>query len=120
MLRTYFRGHAAYYEPLTGFWRYCDTGEVVAGAETAKLNSRENMTRACPFCDRKPTPEGYDACIGFLPGVYSACCGHGVTPSYVVWENGVVTDGLGVDGRRDVVSLFGGLVRTEAASGRLG
>ncbi len=26
-----------------------------------------------------PTPEGYDACLGKLPDVVYACCGHGIT-----------------------------------------
>jgi hypothetical protein len=29
-----------------------------------------------------PTSEGYDACLGFIPGVESACCGHGVEEPY--------------------------------------
>lgn len=32
----------------------------------------------CPKCKEPPTPEGYDACIGYVEGVTSACCGHGV------------------------------------------
>ena len=49
-----------------GQWVYEDTGEPVFGE------------RACKRCGEKPTPEGHDACLGTLPGVVSACCGHGV------------------------------------------
>ena len=35
-------------------------------------------TRACRRCGRAPMPEGYDACLGYVAGVTSACCGHGV------------------------------------------
>lgn len=34
--------------------------------------------RPCARCGRPPTPEGHDHCLGILPGVTSACCGHGV------------------------------------------
>ncbi|HVM30743.1 MAG TPA: hypothetical protein VM305_08275 [Candidatus Limnocylindrales bacterium] len=40
--------------------------------------------RACPKCGQMPTPEGYDACLGHLEGVTSACCGHGVEDKYEV------------------------------------
>ncbi len=109
MARAYFRGHPAYYDFDWEAWFYCDTGELVFS-----LENRFRDSRPCTFCGQLPTPEGYDPCVGEVPGARSVCCGHGVTPSYVVWENGVLTDGLGVDGRRDVVSPFGDLVRTDA------
>ena len=31
----------------------------------------------CEECGLKRTPEGHDACLGELPGVMNACCGHG-------------------------------------------
>lgn len=38
----------------------------------------------CAFCDRTMS-DGPDACLGFLPGVSHACCGHGgVTEAFVV------------------------------------
>ncbi len=33
--------------------------------------------RPCGFCDKPFTPEGHDACLGTLPDVLNACCGHG-------------------------------------------
>lgn len=33
--------------------------------------------RPCRRCGRVPTTEGHDACLGKLPNVWSACCGHG-------------------------------------------
>jgi len=33
--------------------------------------------RACPVCGLRPTPEKHDGCLGELPGVRFACCGHG-------------------------------------------
>ena len=38
--------------------------------------------RPCVRCGQMPTPEGYDACLGYIPGIESACCGHGVEESY--------------------------------------
>jgi len=48
----------------------------------------ENEKRPCVRCGCMPTPEGYDACLGFIPGVVSACCGHGVEDGYVLKEGG--------------------------------
>lgn len=31
----------------------------------------------CKHCKKTRTIEGYDGCIGFLPNVMNACCGHG-------------------------------------------
>lgn len=42
--------------------------------------------RPCPKCDRPPTPEGYDACLGLIPGATSACCGHGVHEPILMME----------------------------------
>lgn len=32
---------------------------------------------SCGECGLRPTIEGHDACIGTLPNVMNACCGHG-------------------------------------------
>lgn len=37
-----------------------------------------SVKRPCVRCGRMPTPEGYDACLGYIPNVKSACCGHGM------------------------------------------
>lgn len=46
----------------------------------------DNNFRPCPRCGKLPTPEGYDACLGHIPGARSACCGHGVKEGYILWE----------------------------------
>ena len=33
--------------------------------------------RHCGYCKKPKTKEGHDACIGILPNVMNACCGHG-------------------------------------------
>jgi hypothetical protein len=47
----------------------------------------------CPECGSQPTPEGYDACLGKLPGVKFACCGHGREQGYIKFKNGRVIRG---------------------------
>lgn len=65
---SYDRGHPTHYDGIA--WRFDDTGETADGS------------RVCVRCGRQPTLEGHDACLGSLPGVISACCGHGVEPPY--------------------------------------
>jgi len=48
-------------------WVYQDTGEPITGQ------------RRCRRCSQLPTPEGYDACKGYIKDVSSVCCGHGVS-----------------------------------------
>ena len=57
------RGHKIYYNGSE--WLYCDNDKPL-----------EEM-RPCARCGKKPTAEGYDACLGYIEGVESACCGHG-------------------------------------------
>jgi hypothetical protein len=51
------------------------------------------FTRECPACGLKPTPEGHDPCLGTLPGVQYACCGHGLERGYIMFENGTIVRG---------------------------
>jgi len=53
-------------------WVYTDNGQPIDGR------------RACSRCGRRPTEEGYDACLGFIPRAVSACCGHGVEKGYTI------------------------------------
>ena len=41
----------------------------------------------CKRCGRMPTKGGHDACLGELPGVQFACCGHGIEHGYMVFDN---------------------------------
>ena len=43
-----------------------------------------DIDRPCKKCGKMPTKEGYDACLGYVEGVSSACCGHGVEEPYVI------------------------------------
>ncbi len=65
------RGHKIIWNPKKDDWFYADTGELVT-----------NIDRPCIRCGEKPTKEGHDACLGNLPNVKFACCGHGVKEGY--------------------------------------
>lgn len=65
MITAYSKGHEIYYDSTN--WRYSDDNTVY------------DDSRTCKRCGRAPTKEGYDACLGYLEGVTSACCGHGVS-----------------------------------------
>lgn len=43
--------------------------------------------RPCPFC-HKYSINGMDACLGKLPGVRYADCGHGLEQGYILFNNG--------------------------------
>jgi hypothetical protein len=65
--RSTHRGHKIAADA-AGLWRYCDNGQPVSG----------DPSRSCGHCGRPPTAEGHDGCLGTMPGVTNACCGHGV------------------------------------------
>jgi len=73
MITGYSRGYPIVY--LNGRWVYADNGIPI-----------EQEERPCARCGKIPTKEGHDACLGTLPGVVSACCGHGVEEPYTVYE----------------------------------
>ncbi len=66
------RGHPIE-ESAPGVWVYTDTQTPVS----------EWPDRPCGHCGLANTPEGHDACLGTLPGVSNACCGHGGPGAYV-------------------------------------
>ena len=72
----YARGHRIDFDETDLVWRYADTGELFD----------LDHERPCTLCHKLPTPEGYDACLGELPGVLNACCGHGVEDGYIHYE----------------------------------
>ncbi|SCG85625.1 hypothetical protein [Methanobacterium congolense] len=84
----YIRGHKVCFSeenPEKEFSReyYEDTGSEVG----------DRTQRPCVRCGKKPDPEGYDACLGKLPGVKYACCGHGVEEGHIIFENGTTLKG---------------------------
>lgn len=67
-------GHLLFYDWDKQTWRYSDDGSIA------------DHNRPCIRCGHLPTPEGYDACLGKIPGARAACCGHGVQRGYVMYH----------------------------------
>lgn len=63
--KSKYRGHCI--ECIDDNWVYSDTKDLV----------EENTDRLCGNCEKENTVEGHDPCLGTLPGVMNACCGHG-------------------------------------------
>ena len=60
------RGHAIVFPDGANEWLYADTLEPTVGND-----------RPCGHCNEPDRPDGHDPCLGTLPGVANACCGHG-------------------------------------------
>lgn len=43
----------------------------------------EEDIRACTYCLQMPDEVGRDPCLGYIPAVTSACCGHGGPDGFV-------------------------------------
>lgn len=73
-----YRGHKI--EELSpGYWIYADRGIPVSWWKD----------RPCGYCGLANTAEGHDGCLGILPDVMNACCGHGEDNSaYVQFKDG--------------------------------
>lgn len=55
----------------------------------------ENLKLWCPKCgmSKYTKEDGIDPCLGKLPGVDDACCGHGVDKGYIKFMNGTIIRG---------------------------
>ena len=71
-ITSYSRGHLIEWNGLK--WVYADNKGVCM------------ESRPCANCGKAPTTEGYDACLGHIEGVTSACCGHGNKDFKVRWK----------------------------------
>jgi hypothetical protein len=79
-----FRGHAIRWDPSREIFVYADDG-----SPAPQYGGEE---RPCTHCGLLPTVEGFDACLGRIPGAVAACCGHGVAPGYVMFPRGAQED----------------------------
>lgn len=75
MTSSKLRGHDIFLKDES--WFYTDNGEPTVGVE-----------RPCGHCGKDFTKEGHDGCLGTLPGIMNACCGHGEDKAYVQLLNG--------------------------------
>lgn len=68
---------------------------------------KRKVPRECIGCSaRQPTSEAPDPCLGMLPGVRFACCGHGsARQCYVAYEDGRVV--RGEEARQDQIAMGG-------------
>jgi hypothetical protein len=82
-----------------GRWRWADSGRF-SGRITSSTGDRP-----CVACGLDATPEGFDACLGRIPGAQAACCGHGVMPPYVWWDDGTVQRGPDIDWPEGIPSV---------------
>jgi hypothetical protein len=73
--RGHSRGHTIVFDYDLYKWLYEDD-----------LTPLDDFDRPCKKCGRPPTEEGYDACIGFVEGMTSVCCGHGVANPIMMKE----------------------------------
>lgn len=80
------RGHPVIHKNDEPFYK--DTGLPVAGS----------APRPCIRCKRLFNFGKPDACLGALPGVKNACCGHGnKEDAYIQFNSGVVVRGFEVE-----------------------
>jgi len=87
------RGHKI--EKINKKWVYSDTKQPTAGT-----------IRECGQCGMSNTKEGHDGCLGTLPGLMNACCGHGDTrEAYVQFLDGSVIGGADAVTIQDIIRL---------------
>lgn len=81
MITGHKRGNETYYDEEAQISRYVEDDV-----------STKEEERPCVRCGKMPidiireTGKGIDACLGYIPGVFSACCGHGVTDPIMIYE----------------------------------
>jgi len=87
-----YRGHAV--EIVNGVFVYSDSGELTAGSK-----------RPCGNCGISDTKDGHDGCLGELPDVMNACCGHGdCKMAYIqYWDNSRISGAVAL---KEIVRLL--------------
>lgn len=84
--RSHFRGYPITWDGKQ--WLFNDTG---------KPTVESYGERPCGKCG-KVFQGDCDPCLGMLPGVVNACCGHGVAAeSYIKFSNGITVRGFTID-----------------------
>ena len=72
-------------ELVNNIWVYSDAKE---STESTYKNT------PCGQCGKSYTSEGHDGCLGTLPGLMNACCGHGsIEETYIQFLDGVCIRG---------------------------
>ena len=81
---SYFRGHPVVCFAGEACERYAD--DLTPTVDEAGAS----VERPCVQCGLLAAPDGPDPCLGLLPDVKAACCGHGVEEPYVLMSHGTV------------------------------
>jgi hypothetical protein len=93
---TYWRGHKLTVVDNVSF--YSDNEKV-----------SDNPFRECGHCRKENRRDGHDSCLGELPGLMNACCGHGDNePSIQFYDRSIIT---GKDAKKiiDVLKKYQGI-----------
>lgn len=72
-------------------WVYVDNGIPVSN----------DPNRTCGYCNAPNRADGHDSCLGELPKVRNACCGHGIIEEAYV----VLSDSKRYEGR-DAIKIM--------------
>lgn len=98
------RGNPIHFDESKQAWLVTETGEKLKDAELD-----------CTVC-KQPCPlKEPDPCLGELPGVRHACCGHGdPSQAYIVFENGIKVTGFKVE--KPDLELLGKMERGEVGN----
>ncbi|MCK5606404.1 hypothetical protein KAR91_31170 [Candidatus Pacearchaeota archaeon] len=82
MVTSKLRGHDMFSDK-KGNWFYCDTKESTIDNE-----------RDCGYCGKNNNEQGHDGCLGTLPNVMNACCGHGIQKdAFIQYWSGIIVQG---------------------------
>ena len=86
--RSFFRGHPTEWDEENKRWVYSDTKET---ADFSNIRPCKN----CGVTFQGSNVGEADTCLGELPGVDNACCGHGQSSqAYIRFKNGVTVKGF--------------------------
>jgi hypothetical protein len=92
---TYSRNRGRYIEFHDGKWYFSDTQEEING----KVK--------CNHCGMEMKDDEYDSCLGKLPGVKYACCGHGeISECYIQFLDDTVIRGKDAKDLQDILKKY--------------
>lgn len=85
----YLHGHMLYWNSDEKAYRFAkDDSLYIRFDDNDEVVEKTEVELECPKCEMKIEDDA-DPCLGYLPGVRNACCGHGVHEGYIEFENGV-------------------------------
>ena len=76
MATAFKRGRPIFYDHVKKEWYWAEDGLPIT------------VEKPCIRCGSLPNLKGMDACLGRIDGVWSACCGHGVSEGIMKYEEG--------------------------------